>query len=188
MAEKTAAKSVEATPAPSPWRSRLPWIVSALLAIAVIALAVGLLTQDSDDDEDEATWQAVFLSSGQVYFGHLGDTDGDEFDLTNIYYLQVQQVLQPAPEPANTTANASQQVSLAKLGKFELHCPIDKMTINREQVLFWETLQNDSKVVKAINEYAGTPDADRKCYEEPTGGSTSVTPPTSTAPAITAVP
>jgi hypothetical protein len=35
----------------------------------------------------------------------------------------------------------------------ELHGPEDKMSVSSEQVLFWENLKNDSKVVQAIHKY-----------------------------------
>jgi hypothetical protein len=90
-------------------------------------------------------YQAVFLTNGQVYFGKLSNVDDKYVRLTDIYYLQVQQSVQPADK------NAQPQVSLAKLGS-ELHGPEDAMEVNRDQVLFWENLKNDGKVVKAIQD------------------------------------
>lgn len=90
-------------------------------------------------------YQALFLTNGQVYFGKLSNVDDKYVRLTDIYYLQVQQNVQPAD------TKAQPQVSLAKLGS-ELHGPEDQMEVNRDQVLFWENLKNDGKVVKAIQE------------------------------------
>jgi hypothetical protein len=59
--------------------------------------------------------------------------------------LQVQQSVQPTDK----SAAANPQVSLAKLGS-ELHAPEDEMRINRDQILFWENLQDSGKVVQAI--------------------------------------
>jgi hypothetical protein len=95
-------------------------------------------------------FQAVFLTNGQVYFGKFTSINNQYVVLTDIYYLQVQQTVQP--KSGSSSANNNQQVSLAKLGG-ELHGPEDQMFINRDQVLFWENLKNTGKVVQAILKY-----------------------------------
>lgn len=95
-------------------------------------------------------YQAVFLSNNQVYFGKLEQTTPGHFTLKNVYYLQVQQAVQPQKDDANAQA-APQQASLSKLGN-EVHGPEDTMFINNEHMLFWENLKDDSKVVQAIKE------------------------------------
>lgn len=104
---------------------------------------------------DTNKFQAVFLTNGQVYFGKASSMGSSYIDLKNIYYLQVQQSVQPStdkPASDNAAAAGESQVSLTKLGK-ELHGPTDEMHISREQVLFWENLTDDSTVVKAIKDY-----------------------------------
>ncbi len=104
-------------------------------------------------DVQEDRFQAVFLTNGQVYFGKLSNVEGNYIKLKNIYYLQVQQAVQPStsnPEQQSDTSDS--QVSLTKLGK-ELHGPTDQMFISRSEVLFWENLEKDSTVVKAIADY-----------------------------------
>jgi hypothetical protein len=61
----------------------------------------------------------------------------------------VQQTVQPKDQSASSN---NQQVSLAKLGG-ELHGPEDVMYVNRDQVLFWENLKDNGKVVTAIKNY-----------------------------------
>ncbi len=97
-----------------------------------------LLTGVSSD------YQAVFLTNNQVYFGKLTKRHNAYAILTDIFYLQVSQPLQPS-EPANN-------VNLIKLGA-ELHGPTDSMTINRDHILFVEDLREDSQVVTAIKQY-----------------------------------
>lgn len=102
----------------------------------------------------EAPYQAVFLTNGQVYFGRASNLNANYVTLKDIYYLQVSQVLQPVqgkkePEP-------QQSISLAKLGVTELHKPKDEMKINRSHVIFIEDLDDDSQVVKAIEDYKAT--------------------------------
>lgn len=93
-------------------------------------------------------FQALFLTNGQVYFGHLANVNDGYVKLTDIYYLQVQQSVQPG----QSNSNNNQQVSLAKLGN-ELHGPEDAMYVAQSQVLFWENLKNSGKVVQAIDAY-----------------------------------
>lgn len=124
----------------------------ALTAVFVIgwfiSKAVGAVTADSAVKGKQ--YQAVFLTNGQVYFGKVSSVDASYVKLSDIYYLQVQQTVQPKD---STAANANnQQVSLAKLGG-ELHGPEDVMYISRQQVLFWENLKGDGKVAKAIADY-----------------------------------
>lgn len=102
---------------------------------------------------DEAAIQAVFLSDGQIYFGDVSAIDNSSLTLENIFYLQVSQNLQASDEAASDDAEGAGALSLAKLGTGELHAPTDTMVINRDHVLFWENLQETSKVTKAIREY-----------------------------------
>lgn len=91
--------------------------------------------------------QAVFLNGGQVYFGHITVLNEQYMNVSGIYYLRVNQTVQP-----NGTANNSQDVSLVKLG-CELHGPQDRMTITRDQVIFWENLKSDGQVAKAVDQF-----------------------------------
>ena len=107
---------------------------------------------------EEGKWQAVFLSNGQVYFGHLKNPDAQYAELSEVYYLQVQQQIQQAAT-ATTTGQvggvqnpAQQQLVLIKFGT-ELHRPEDYMKINRDHILFWEDMTTDSTVVKSIVQY-----------------------------------
>jgi len=89
------------------------------------------------------------LTNGQVYFGKVDKMNSTTTTLKDIYYLQVQQV-QPAPEQS---ADQSQgKLTLIKLGN-EIHGPEDVMTINNDQIVFWENLKSDGKVVDAIKRY-----------------------------------
>ena len=92
-----------------------------------------------------AKFQAVFLTNGQVYFGNLENYNARYVRLTNIYYLQVAQPLQQGQD-------TPQNFNLTKLGG-ELHGPEDAMFIDKDKVLFWENMKNDSQVVKAIEDY-----------------------------------
>jgi len=96
-------------------------------------------------------YQAVFLTNGQVYFGHLAKESSQYPVLTDIYYLQVNQPSQSLQPSENSSAN----INLVKLGG-ELHGPQDEMRVSRDQILFIEDLKADSRVMQAIEQFKST--------------------------------
>jgi len=121
--------------------SRYQKFVSWLVVILAVALGVLYVFRLPPFPQ---RWQAVFLSNGQVYFGHLKPSFGSYVKLTDIYYLQVTQQLQPAGQTVP-------DIRLVKLGG-ELHGPEDSMYVMRDQILFWEYLKDDSRVVQGIKQ------------------------------------
>lgn len=132
------------------WRALAVVLILAGLAVLVSYGARGLATLRADSGIKGKEYQALFLTNGQVYFGKIAHVDSSYVKLTNIYYLQVQQTVQPSSTSSSNANN--QQVSLAKLGG-ELHGPEDTMYVSRQQVLFWENLKTDGKVTQAIKNY-----------------------------------
>jgi len=119
--------------------------------VIVIALIISIFTSKSQAQSkyvNNSQYQAVFLNGGQVYFGKIGTLNDKYLTLSDIYYLRVNQTVQPN----QTNSNSSNDVSLVKLG-CELHGPQDQMVINQGQVIFWENLKGDGQVTKAITEY-----------------------------------
>lgn len=138
MIENTQINNIETRP------SKIMWLV--LFGVVVALGLVGYILKSDffgfGDNAGESTYQAIFLSNGQVYFGSISKISEDYVVLKNIYYLQANDSLQ------GTNAQ-SQPFSLVKLGK-ELHGPTDTMYINKSQILFYEDLRDDSSVVKTI--------------------------------------
>lgn len=119
-----------------------------VLVIAVVTLIAVSKTHEESKYVDTSSYQAVFLNGGQVYFGKITSLNNKYTALNNIYYLRVNQTVQPNAQ----SSNSSNDVSLVKLG-CELHGPQDQMIINNEQIIFWENLKNDGQVTKAIAAY-----------------------------------
>jgi hypothetical protein len=122
-------------------------VLIALVLIAVLALAVAFGRQllprpvSVADQIDRNAYQAVFLTGGQVFFGHATASD-DSVALTDVFYL--------AP---NTDSSQSQQLGqLIKRGS-ELHGPREPMIIELRQILFVENMRDDSQVVAAIKRF-----------------------------------
>ena len=132
------------SPAPTV-RARRPWgwVITIVVLILMFAAALGY---QSNWWQPLPGWQAVFLTNGQVYFGNVARLTPDTVVLRQIYYLQTSGPLQAGGEQQPT------DLALVKLGA-ELHGPTDEMQINREHILFIETLKADSRVVKAIEQF-----------------------------------
>jgi hypothetical protein len=131
-----------------------------ILVVAVVAyIAVGGPKKSESSYVDNSKLQAVFLNGGQVYFGNIKDLNGKFLSMSNIYYLRVNQQVQPNQ---STNTNSSNDISLVKLG-CELHGPTDSMVINRDQIIFWENLKDDGQVAKAVAEYKKSNPGDQKC-------------------------
>ena len=128
-------------------------IVAAIIILAAIWFAGGADLLGGKVLGIDTTYQAVFLTNGQVYFGKLA-SEGRWMVLRDVYYLQVSQQLQPTGETQNQNQQSlqQQQIQLVKLGQ-ELHGPQDEMYIDSDKVLFWENMKDDSKVVSAIKDY-----------------------------------
>lgn len=139
----------------SPFGSKSMRFVSSVLFVSSIVLISAVLlyvafgpskkTADANLVKTNQM-QAVFLNGGQVYFGQITDLNNDYTRLANIYYLRVEQKVQPGSE------EKASDISLAKLG-CELHGPEDAMVINRDQIIFWENLKDDGQVAKAVENY-----------------------------------
>jgi hypothetical protein len=129
-------------------------IVGSLLVLSVLAGLV--FVKDTNKQEEDLIqtdkFQAVFLDSqdGQVYFGKLSVYNDDLYQLNDIYYVRVENPIQP--EGADQAAQQQANISLAKLGN-ELHGPQDVMYISRSEVLYWENLKDEGQVVTAIKEF-----------------------------------
>lgn len=94
---------------------------------------------------DEGKWQAVFLTNGQVYFGHLVVVSREYITLNDVFYIQ--QGTQP--QTGSVLPTSQPNINLVKLGG-ELHGPEDKMYVPKDRILFWENLRTDSQVVQTI--------------------------------------
>ena len=128
------------------------------LKIAAIIVLLGMLLSGgwffyqsrTSANIDGGRYQAVFLTNGQVYFGKLQTLNGGYLKLNDIYYLETNST-DTSASLQNATSTAA-NVQLIKLGS-EIHGPDDEMIINKDQVLFFENLKNDSTVAKSIASY-----------------------------------
>lgn len=147
--------------------------VGLLVSIAILALAlIGYVafgtpaSSSAGKFVDKSKMQAVFLNGGQVYFGRINNLNDTFMRVSDIYYLRVNQTVQPNGETAQ-----NQDISLVKLG-CELHGPQDSMVINQDQVIFWENLKDDGQVAKAVKTYKEQNPQGQKCDTAASGTGT----------------
>lgn len=158
--------------------------VGAVTLVAILLVAVTLVVVRGGNANDEQKYvdnsklQAVFLNTGQVYFGKITTLNSKYFVVQDIYYLQTSSA-------GDKAAAANTSVSLVKLG-CELHSPRDEMVINRAQVTFWENLQVTGQVAKAVATFQKANPSGQKCSDQSAAGTStnnvqgapSTTPPT----------
>ncbi len=152
-------------------------IASVILLFTITLLAISLIAylaffradvKKQSSYVDPSKYQAVFLNGGQVYFGKITAINSGYTTLGDIYYLRVNQQVQPNGQSNN------QDVQLVKLG-CELHGPQDQMVINSEQLVFWENLKDDGQVTQAIKKYVADNPEGQKCQSQSTNNSNDTT-------------
>jgi hypothetical protein len=116
---------------------RVLWSLAGLLVAVVAGFHIFHSVRDSPI-QFSTPYQAVLLTNGSVYFGHLQDYGGHHPILTDVYYV----VSQTNPETKQTNS------VLVKRGK-ELHEP-DRMYLNPNQIVFVEPVGTSSKVAQLI--------------------------------------
>lgn len=127
-------------------RRFVSYALAAVVVVAVLVIGAAIAIRQTGDTDplagaiNPSEYQAVFLTSGQVYFGKLSASGGDFYDLRHIYYLQSQ----VSPQGGRGLSQ-----HLVKLGS-EIHGPEDLMIINRTSILFVENLKPSGKVSQAI--------------------------------------
>ena len=147
------------------------------VTIIIVGVVSSIFLFDGTRDKesrliDKSKYQAVFVNDNnrQVhYFGKIVELNNKYLTLTDIYYVIPVENVQP-----NSNSNGAQNLTIKKLG-CEIHRPQDLMIINRDQVVFWENLKDDSSektVPGAIKKLGGQK---QECTEEPTTNSPSQT-------------
>ena len=157
------------------WNRAGVMVFVAAVIILIIALTIfigfgGNSSKDEDKYVDTSKLQAVFLNTGQVYFGNIKTLNSKYFVLTNIYYLQTT----GNGSSSSSTSTGSNNVTLVKLG-CELHEPYDQMVINSSQVTFWENLQDNGQVATAVSKFQKENPNGLKCTDQSSSSSSTST-------------
>ena len=96
---------------------------------------------------EDPAYQAVLLINGQAYFGKIRILPlASTIRLRDVYYLQ--------QNPKAETNPSEPALNLLRRGE-EIHNPENAMTIPKNQILFWEKLRPDSRIINLIETYDG---------------------------------
>ena len=127
-------------------KKNTPIVIAISLAVLIVvtgSVGVWYLTDfvkydryDKKEFIDSSTYQAIFFTNDQTYFGHIKDINDDYLILSDVYYVRINE--------------ETGEKILVKLGMIEPHGPEGSMVISKDQVLFWENLKPDSQVIKTI--------------------------------------
>lgn len=136
-------------------------IIIALIIVIAAAITTAIffdnnyhLTSASQESlRNRSKIQTVFLNNGQVYFGRLSKFGFNQWRLENAHYLRTEEMPAAANaeegSPAATTT--TRQTTLMKVSQ-DLHSPENTIYIPNNNILFWQNLQPNSAIAKAILE------------------------------------
>lgn len=153
------------------WWGRIAYmgmLAAIVILIVAVIILIGVGPKSEDSYVDTGKLQAVFLNTGQVYFGNVKKLNEKYLILTNIYYLQT---ANNSSSSAASSSNSNTNVTLVKLG-CELHEPYDQMVINRTSVTFWENLQSGGQVAQAVSTFQKQNPQGQKCSDQSSSSST----------------
>ncbi len=119
-----------------------------ILLIAALIIVVGVISfvVTRNGSANSGKRSVIVMNNGQTYFGHLSDTDKDFFTLKDVFYPQ---------DPAsvrNTNPDVKKKVSLFRYGD-EVYGPVSMMRINRDDVVYYSVMRDNSKINEAIDRF-----------------------------------
>lgn len=97
-------------------------------------------------------WEAVYLNNGEVYIGHIRATTDNVIKLNDAYILNVvkQEQVEGSSKRFKISGDADSSISLIKWGFYQPLKSKGELFINRANIAFWEKLDDDSEVVKQL--------------------------------------
>ena len=123
------------------WHIVTAIVIGVLLVAALVAWA---LDYTFAQKIDKSSYQVVYLTNGQAYFGKLQNTGGEYLVMKDPYTAQSVVAKQGETQTGATT-------TLLKVSQ-QVYGPQDSIAIKSDQVSFWQNLRSDSKVAAAIKQ------------------------------------
>lgn len=119
-----------------------------VVVVAVIAVVAGgyWFLKGRGGSAVSSEYKGVYLTNGRAYYGKIAEDNANDVLLRDVYYLVM------VNPPADSEATQQAQPRLIKLGG-EISGPMDEMRVNREHILYIETLKEEGQVVQAIRKY-----------------------------------
>lgn len=97
-------------------------------------------TENKGSESSSEFW-AIYLDSGQVFYGKKDKQNQNYVTMTSVFYYQ-----------PGVRSTSSENIRIIKVGT-EIHQPQDYVYVNKQHIERQEQLTDDSKVVKAIEQY-----------------------------------
>jgi flagellar basal body-associated protein FliL len=113
-----------------------------IIIIVIVALALWLgfvlagMQSGSANPSAASPYSAVYLTSGDVYFGRLSWFPSPH--MTDVWFLE-----------RNQSQSGETQLAIAPM-KSVFWGPVDEINFNPQEILFWTRLMNSSQVVQSI--------------------------------------
>ena len=131
-----------------------------IIIVIIMLLAYSLIFKGGSTNlfgmqTDKSSYKAVFLTNGQVYFGKLTKETTDYLYIDDVYYIQVQDQVQPSTTEGGEPTTISVP-TLMKRGT-ELHQPFGSLLISRAQVVAIENVGSESQVMQQIEQVSQQP-------------------------------
>ncbi len=101
--------------------------------------------------------QAVYMNDGSIYLGHIQSVSGSGIVLSNVYNLKLDasgQDQQGQSESLRLQSGSAKNVVLIKWGFYQPLQSDGSLHVSNSSILFWETLNPSSEVVKQIHSAA----------------------------------
>ena len=112
------------------------------ILIVIVLVAIGVATvmwiskKGGSDAGEASAYSAVYLTTGDVYFGKLSWFPHPH--LTNVWLLQRGVDAQNKPQLGMTPFKSA------------IWSPVDEIKLSEKQIVFWAALKKDSQMVKAF--------------------------------------
>ncbi len=110
------------------------WGLVIIVIVLAVAAWVWIAVEAINSPEGPSPYSAVYLTSGDIYFGKLSWFPQPH--MTDVWYLN-----------RSVGTNGQSQVSVVPL-KTAFWGPVNGITLNPQQILFWTNLSNSSQLVK----------------------------------------
>lgn len=111
-------------------------ILIAVLVVILIALVIFILNLNRDSASGASPYSAVYLRTGDIYFGELSWFP--RLKLKNPWFLQ-----------RTVDAENQSQVGVAPLAD-AFWRPVAEINLNQDEIVFWTRLRSDSPVVPLL--------------------------------------
>ncbi len=135
-------------------KGRAVKVVLIILVFMVIVAFIGIsLWQDgtfrniSQSIRFKSSYQAIFLSNGQLYFGKITEITNEYIMMDSPHFLQLAQEPGEQVEP-----EVQPEMKLISI-KDEFHKPKDFVMIEKSSVIFIEELRDVSQIADAIENF-----------------------------------